>query len=140
MEGDVRLEKGIPARLTAAEGRKFGLLVGGAFLLFGAISRWRGHDVAPLVMWALGGSLTLGGLLLPAQLGPIYRAWMGLAHALSKITTPIFMGLVYFLVLTPTGFLMRLFGKHPLKHREHGGGYWARREPNDGADTMSRQF
>ena len=92
-------------------------------------------------MGGLGGSLILGGLLAPRLLGPIYRAWMGLAHLLSKVTTPVFMGIVYFGVLTPTGLLMRLFGKRPLRHGENGGGFWIpRKPPAEGADTMSRQF
>jgi hypothetical protein len=135
------LEKGIPARLTTAEGRKFGLLVGGVFLLFGTISHWRGHTTAPIVMWSLGGALAAGGLLIPGHLGPVYRAWMGLAHGLSKVTTPIFMGVVYFLVLTPTGFLMRLLSRNPLHHPEKNGSYWVTLTPSrEGSDTMGRQF
>jgi hypothetical protein len=42
---------------------------------------------------------------------------MKLAHALSKVTTPIFMGIVYFVVLTPIGFIRRSFGGNPLVHK-----------------------
>jgi hypothetical protein len=123
------------------EGRKFGLVVGGAFLLLGGVSHWRGHDVAPIVMWALGGTLMLGGLLIPGHLGPVYRAWMGLAHQISRVTTPIFMGLVYFLVLTPTGLVIRALGRNPLKHASRDGSYWITHESSpEGPSTMSRQF
>jgi len=135
------LAEGIPARLTAAEGRKFGLTVGIAFLLLGSLSRWRGHDTAPLVLWTLGGGLSLGGLLVPARLGPVYRGWMRFALLLSKVTTPIFMGIVYFLVLTPTGVLMRVARRDPLKHRPTGDGFWVIRQPrSDQAESLRRQF
>ena len=53
------------------------------------------------MLGALGGALALAGLVVPRDLGPVERAWMGLAHPISKVTTPIFMGVMYFLVLTP---------------------------------------
>ena len=146
MEGDGRLADGIPAGLktppfTAKDGRKFGFTVGAAFAVFGAISRWRGHDVAPTVLWSLGGALLAGGAVIPAQLGGVFRAWMGLAHALSKVTTPIFMGVVYFVVIAPMGVAMRLFGRDPLAHRATGTGYWVARTPDpDKANSLSRQF
>ena len=141
MEGNGRLAEAVPARLTTAEGRKFGLTVGIAFLLLGGISRWRGHELAPIVLWSLGGALTLGGVLVPSLLGPVYRAWMKLALLLSKVTTPIFMGAVYFLVITPMGALMRLAGRNPLKHRPTSAGFWVAREPRpDQAESLRRQF
>ena len=39
---------------------------------------------------------SLAALVVPTHLGPVQRAWMGLAHAISKVTTPIFMGVVFF--------------------------------------------
>ena len=142
MEGDLGLAEGIPARLSATENRKFGLTVGGTFAILGAISRWRGHDVAPYVLWSLGGALLAGGLLVPRHLDGVRRGWMGFAHALSKVTTPIFMGVVYFLVLTPMGVVRRLFGHNTLvRAAQPGQGYWVARTPRPDADeAMRRQF
>ncbi len=97
----------IPARLTAAEGRKFGFTVGFAFLALGGFAMWRGKQRTSMVLLSLGGVLVVAALLVPTLLGPVERAWMGLAHAISKVTTPIFMGIVYFVVMTPIGFLRR---------------------------------
>jgi hypothetical protein len=127
--------------LTPAEGRKFGLTVGGAFLVLGAILQWRGRASASTVCLAGGAALALAGLAVPTALAPVYRGWMGFAHLLSKVTTPIFMGVVYFLVITPMSLLMRLFGRHPLVHRPMNDSYWVRREPHsDPTDTMRHQF
>lgn len=132
---------GIPARLSPAEGRKFGLTVGAAFLVITAILWWRGRDGAVPYVGGVGAALVLGGLLVPTLLGPVYRAWMGLAHLLSKVTTPIFMGIVYFVVLTPISLFMRLFGHRPMVHPTGDKGYWfdrggAKPEPA----RMERQF
>ena len=104
------MAKRIPARLTAAAGRKFGLTVGIAFLAIGALLVWRAKPLRADVAFALGALLVLAGLTVPTQLGPVERAWMRLAHLISKVTTPIFMGVVYFLVITPLGLLRRAFG------------------------------
>jgi len=127
--------------LTAEEGRKFGSTVGAAFLALSGLLWWRGRHSAALVFMALGTLLVLAGLVVPARLGPIYRAWMGFALLLSRVTTPVFMGIVYFLVLTPTGGIMRLFGKNPIRRPLSEGSFWIRRPAGDGQrGTMKHQF
>src|SRR5688572_3965239 len=120
------------------EGRRFGFTVGSAFLVLAAILSWRTRDTAAYVLGAIGGLLVVGGLLVPASLRPVYRAWMAFAMALSKITTPIFMGVIYFLVLAPVGVIRRTFGKNPLRHEAEGGSYWKIRSRKK--DEQMRQF
>lgn len=83
--------------------------------------------------------LVLGGLLVPDRLGPIQRAWMLLALAISRVTTPILMSLVYFLVLTPTGLLMRLLGRNPIRHVGEES-VWRRRENDERRSDLDHQF
>ena len=130
----------IPTRLSAAEGRKFAFTVGIAFLVLAGISYWRGHTRVPVVLASLGGALRVAGLLVPSLLGPVQQAWMGLAHVLSKITTPIFMGIVYFVVITPIGLFRRMIGKNAMiPASSPATGYWAVRDPNVRSD-MRRLF
>lgn len=131
---------GIPARLTSAQGRRFGLTVGVAFLLFGAIAWWRSHPTATTVLGAIGGGLSLAGLLIPTYLGPVERAWMKLAHVISKVTTPIVMGVMYLLVLTPVGVLRRMFGGNPMVHDAASDSYWKPRPEGRRAGNLTRQF
>jgi len=134
------LATGISAGLTPREGRRFGLLIGAVFVALGAISHWRGHAVAPVVLWVIGGALLLGGVLFPGALGPVYRGWMGLARLLSRVTTPLFMGLIYFGLFTPVGFIRRLFGRNALV-RPAGATFWVSRDPAAGRRSdLSRQF
>jgi hypothetical protein len=139
MEGDVRLAHGIPARLTPAEGRKFAFTVGAAFLVLAGILWWREVHTVARVLGGIGIVLGLLGVVIPGSLGPVYRAWMGLALLISKVTTPIFMGLVFFVSITPIALLMRLFGKRPMKVAP-GPTYWHDRPEGHRRGDLSRQF
>ncbi len=131
----------VRARLTAGEGRRFGLTVGGAFLVLAAVAWWRGRVPAAAVTGAIGATLALAGLIVPTHLGPVERAWMRVAHALSRITTPIVMAAMYFLVLTPVGAARRAFGGNPLEHEATDAGFWKRRpEGRRRTGSMERQF
>jgi hypothetical protein len=134
------LARGVSARLTAAEGRKFGLLVGGAFLLLGAVFWWRTWLIGAVTAVVLGSSLIAAGLAAPTRLGPVYRGWMAFAVAISKVTTPILMGLIYFLVLTPTGLIARLLGHRPLSRPLGAANYWQSRPAGTGRSKMDHQF
>lgn len=131
----------VHARLTRAEGRRFGLTVGAAFGVLAGLSWWRGHEVPPLVFAGLGAALIAAGLLAPMRLGPVFAAWMRLALLLSKITTPIVMSLVYFIVILPIGLVVRRI-RHPLTRRATAGSYWVARPPapGDRRRAMERQF
>jgi hypothetical protein len=138
MGGGIGLAEGIPARLTPREGRRFALPVGTAFLVFGGIAWWRDHHAVAAVLGSLGVLLLAAGAIVPAKLGPVYHAWMGLARAISKVTTPVFMGIVYFIVIFPVGLSMRLLGRNPILHRPTSGSYWfARNKPRG---EMTDQF
>ena len=131
----------IPTGLEAKEGRKFGLTVGTAFLVLGGIALWRGRVLPMQILWGLGGLLILGAALLPAKLKPVERAWMAMALQISKVMTPIVMGIVYFLVLTPIALVMRSTKGNPLVHRTNATGYWfTKGEGQDAKSDMRRQF
>jgi len=134
------LAAGIPARLTAAHGRRFGLTVGIAFLVIAGIPLWREHYKTAAVLGALGTLLVLAGLLVPTRLGPVERGWMRLAHAISKVTTPIVMGIMYLVVMTPFGIGRRLFGGNPLEHSPDEQGFWHARPTERRRSNLSRQF
>jgi hypothetical protein len=127
-------------RLTAAEGRRFGLTVGGAFLALGSFLWWRGRSVPGVIAATLGSTLILAGLLLPTRLGPVERAWMRLALAISRVTTPIFMGVVYGLVITPIAVLRRALGNNPLRHPADAASYWFSRDGAERQSDLGRQF
>ena len=130
---------GIPARLTPAEGRRFAFPVGGAFAVLAAVALWRHHPVSWRVLAGLSAALFIAGSLIPCRLGPVQRGWMAFAHVLSKVTTPILMGVIYFVILTTIGLVTRLFGRNSMRHAEQQGSFWIT-PPSGGRSDMEHQF
>jgi Saxitoxin biosynthesis operon protein SxtJ len=140
MEGERQLASGVPARLSPTEGRKFGLLVGGAFLLLAALLWRRAHVTAAWTAAVVGCGLFGWGLVAPARIGPVYRGWMALATAISKVTTPVFMSVLFFLVLTPAGVVARLVGHRPLSRPRGTGTFWQSRPAGARQGQLDHQF
>jgi hypothetical protein len=106
-----------------------------------ALAGWRGHVLAARAFAGLGLAALAAAWLAPARLGPVYRAWMAIASAMSRITTPLFLGLVYFTVLTPVGLLRRLAGRSPLMRPRSTGSLWVVRAAEARRRTdMEHQF
>ena len=100
--------------------RRFGLTVGGAFLLLAAISAWRGHTIPPRVLGTLGVLLVVPGLIAPRVLGPVEKAWMRFAEVLGRINTRIILTVLYCVVMTPVG-LVRRWLADPLDRKMRDG-------------------
>lgn len=132
--------------------RGFGLTVGGILM---AIACIRGVEVWSFsepswyldtigtVLLSIGSLLFILALIAPSALSGLNRAWMKLGLLLSKIVTPIVMGLIFFTTVTPIGLLMRLFGKDLLnvKADPNAKSYWVERSPPGPApDSIKNQF
>lgn len=98
--------------------RDFGLVTGAIVAaLFGLFFPWLLENSIPIWPWVIAGVLAVWALTAPLTLKPVYRQWMRLGLLLSKITTPIILGVVFFLVIFPTGAIMRLIGYDPMARR-----------------------
>jgi hypothetical protein len=115
-------------------------MVGTAFLLVATVAFWRGRILPAQLFAGLGAALALLGLVLPRALIPVHRAWMGLALAISRVTTPIFLGAVYFGVITPIGLIRRLGGGNLAKRSRSKATFWVSRGLDQVRDNMERQF
>ena len=84
-------------------------------------------------LWAFGvsGAILLITFLLPALLTYPNRLWLRLGLLMNKIVSPIAMGVLFYMVITPIGLLMRWFGHDPLrlKFKPQSDSYWVKREP-----------
>lgn len=125
---------------TPRDLRHFALSVGAVLVGLGALGYWRGRTVSAVVFGALGVALVAAGLVAPARLRPVYRAWMSVALAMSKVTTPLFMTVVYIAVLTPLGLAMRLARRRPLARTREAATYWVDRPPGARRSDLRRQF
>jgi hypothetical protein len=100
----------------------------------------------PLVaclIFAAGALLLLLGIFAPSRLSALNRVWLKVGAAIAKVVNPIVLALLFFLVVTPMAFVMRIFGKRPLRLATDraASSYWIDREPPEGeASSMRRQF
>ena len=82
-------------------------------------------------------------LIVPRWLAPLNRLWLKFGELLHRITSPIILGIMFFGVITPVGWLMRRTGKDLLRMKfdREAPSYWIKREP-PGPDktSLKRQF
>ena len=82
-------------------------------------------------------------LLYPAALKPLNRLWLKFGLLLHKVVNPIMMAFVFFGTVLPTGLIMRVLGKDPLrlKRQPEADSYWIDRQPPGPApESMKDQF
>tara|TARA_B100000963_G_C22240757_1_gene499896 strand:- start:63 stop:431 length:369 start_codon:yes stop_codon:yes gene_type:complete len=118
--------------------RSFGILF---FIVFLLISVWPIFKGSEIRVWALIISLIFLflGLINSKILSPLNKSWIKFGELLGRIIAPIVMGLIFFLVVTPIGLLLKLFGKDVLNLKfTKADSYWLKREKN--IKTMKKQF
>ena len=98
--------------------RKFGITTGVIVaVLFGIFFPWLLEAGIVLWPWVLFALLAIVALVAPMILRPVYYWWMRFGLFMSRFTTPLIMGLVFFLAITPMALIMKVFGKDPMKRR-----------------------
>jgi hypothetical protein len=130
-------------RSTRSELRKFGLAVGLVISGIGGILFFTKGFQTSAYFLAVGVTLILLGLSLPAILLPVQKIWMTLAVVLGWIMTRVILSLLFFLIVTPIGLLTRVFGGSFLevKWRETRNSYWNHRSPKPfEKKNLERQF
>jgi hypothetical protein len=96
--------------------REFGLVTGAIVaVLFGVFFPWVLERAFPLWPWVILGVLGSWALIAPNSLRPVYRGWMRIGLLLSKITTPIVMGVIFLLIFVPVGLVLRVMKRDPLR-------------------------
>jgi hypothetical protein len=125
---------------TLRELRGFAWSVGGAFALLAGVAAWRGRPSVAVVFGALAAGLWATAALAPARLATSQAAWMRMAHAMSAITTPVLMAIIYFGVLTPLAVVMRLAGRRGLGVPKGAATAWVERPPESRRSDLRRQF
>jgi len=96
--------------------REFGLTTGAAVVvIFGLFFPWLLDLDWPLWPWLIAAVFWSLALLQPLWLRWIYRAWMHFGLLASRVMTPLVLGIVFFVMITPMAMIMRLMGKDPLR-------------------------
>ena len=119
--------------------RSFGLLF---FVVFIAVSLWPLKFQEDLRLWALILSLIflVLGILNSRFLTPLNKLWNKFGIFLGSIVSPIVIGVVFFMIVTPIGLIMRFLGKDLLRVNKNktASTYWINREKQK--TTMKKQF
>lgn len=119
---------------SKAELRRYGLIMAGALGAFALLAWWRQHGALP---WLAGASLLFAtfALVAPAALRPVEAIWMRVGEVLGNAMSMVLLTLLFFLLITPIGLLVRLFSGDTLGRKPDPSlaTYWIPR-----GDTVSR--
>ena len=129
--------KKVPFKISS--NRSFGLLF---CVVFFIISLWPLKSQGDLRLWAFILSLVflVLGILNSKFLTPLNKLWFKFGIILGSIISPLVMGAVFFLVVTPVGLIMRFLGKDLLRINKNKtiSTYWINRDKQK--KTMKKQF
>ena len=107
--------------------RSFGVVF---FIIFLLISTYPLINNEKIIIWSLVTSLIFLflGIINSNILSPLNKLWFTFGIFLGKIISPIIMGIIFFLVVTPIGLIMRIIGKDVLnlKYNSHKS-YWIKK-------------
>jgi hypothetical protein len=79
----------------------------------------------------------------PSVLAPLNRLWAKFGHLLHMVISPVLLGILFYLCISPIGFLMRLIGKDPMRRKFEPAAksYWiVRAPPGPAPETFKNQF
>ena len=111
--------------------RRFGLLfvvVCALAAAYGMHKGWAKLFVSAFIVVSIG--FALAALFVPKVLRPLNFAWFKLGELMGKVVSPIVLGVIFYLLITPFGVIGRLFGRDELKlKRGNLDTYWISREP-----------
>ena len=124
--------------------RAFGLVFAGFFTIVGGVKLWAGHSMAWSGAWfAAAAAMLLVALVVPRILRPLNILWFRFGLLLHRVVSPLVMGLMFYVAVTPVGLIMRLLGKRPLNlaFEPAAESYWIeRRPPGPPPASMTNQF
>jgi len=103
-------------RLDQSGLRRFGVTTGAIVVaIFGLLLPWLLDRALPLWPWIVAAPLWLLATALPAWLEPVYHGWMRFGILASMITTPLILGIVYFLIISPVALVRRFAANDAMR-------------------------
>ena len=127
------------SKIEISSNRNFGLVF---FVVLLIIALWPLKYESDIRLWAIILSLVflVLGVLNSKFLSPLNKLWFKFGILLGSIVSPIVMGAVFFIVVTPVGLIMRFLGKDLLRINKSKpvSTYWINRDKQK--NTMKKQF
>ena len=125
-------------KIKLPSNRNFGIVFSIVFLI---IAIWPILNQNEIRIWSMIISLIflILGLINSKLLSPLNKAWFKFGLILGSVIAPIVMGIVFFLVVTPTGLIMKVLGKDILGlKRNKNNTYWL--EKDNSNNNLKNQF
>ena len=126
-------------KIKISSNRNFGLVF---FFVFLIVRIWPIISGESIRIWSVAISLVflILGLMNSKVLTPLNKLWFKFGIILGAIVAPVIMSIIFFLVITPIGLIMKIMGKDLLnkKYDRIKKTYWIKRDVLIG--TMKRQF
>lgn len=122
--------------------RSFGFVFAGFFMIVAAFPLLKG-DFPRWWALCLSAAFLFTAFVFPAVLTVPNKIWSKFGELLHQIISPIILGIMFFLLFTPMGSVMRMFGWDPMKKRfdKSEKSYWVRRDPpGPTPESMKDQF
>jgi len=127
------------SKIKIGSNRNFGLVFFFVFLIVGLLPLLKEE---PFRIWSIVIAIIflIFGIMNSKLLTPLNKLWFKFGLFLGSIVSPIVMGIVFFLVITPTGFVMKIMGKDLLNKKKDNDkkSYWINRSKTK--STMKQQF
>jgi len=117
--------------------RSFGIVFTAVFAIIGLWPLLDGNQVRYWLL-VVSGAIFLVALIRPSALALANRLWTKFGLLLHKVTNPIILGLIFYVVITPFALVTRAFGRDvlQLKPEHKRTTYWIERDPS-GPDPQS---
>ncbi len=122
--------------------RTFGLIFAGAFLVITSVW-WLIFDLVLTWLIVASAVFALTALIVPGLLLPFNLIWRRIAWGIAVLNTHLVLSLLFFLVVTPVGLFMKIFGRDSMKRslkRESDETYWIAVRRQVSAETLADQF
>ena len=121
----------------------FGALFALFFGLIGGLVWWKFEaPTVAYVLWSIAALITIMFYAVRPIRKPIYLGWIHLAYPIGWVVSHTAMAVIYYLVFTPIGLIMRLFGRDPMERRldRSAASYWVEHAPPTEPGRYFRQF
>lgn len=123
--------------------RNFGFLFAGVFALLSAYAAYQGAEPYRVYGWLIAGVVVgLVAVVAPTVLTPFNKAWMKLGDLMGKVVSPLVLGVIFFVLITPIALVGRLFSRDELRLKKtDASSYWIDRiPPGPAGDSFKNQF
>jgi polyferredoxin len=121
--------------------RKFGVAMIIGFGVLAALAYlWWELPTLALVFAIVGGVAGLLGLSGTRAAMIVYLPWMAIAFVMGNIVSRVLVAAFFYLMITPMGLLMRVFGKDALQRKNRRASYWDDLPPPPDRERYERQF